>query len=422
MQLIPRAKSWKAAEWSLPRFGNPCPALEGEASRLPVSAGPGLEAPLTLSALLPHPLIYAIQDPCTPGEGGPGASQAAAPNAGGSAWTETAPRLLPRKFTLRAAARKQQPDAGHLLIGESRAALHLLPAPWKSLLLAFQGGSLLQSSRAVDKHQSHGENQMLGGGGNISSFFFFSPVSFWYCCGWNILTSSRLCCLSAYKYICFVLLYKIYIHVYPDIYSADIARGAQPLSLEAQPRPWEEEMEPQMELIFDPLSPVSAGSELPWLAHLGAAPRVPAELSSLSPAPKGKRPLELWIRADLHPRAATHSYLTRHLGGIKPDKSGFHDWPTDWLMNWVPDCLAPEQAGIICQKRGAGKQRLKSIVPSLCGLCTGSWSTQSWQLESSSATSLHACTQGRQTSSQELQLHHRWDLTLLLCCGVTPHQ
>lgn len=146
---------------------------------LPWSRSPRASQPLCAPSSSAH-LLH--QHPGTSGEGGgrprdppprpleePLQAPAAAPE------PSPLPQLLPRKFTSRAAAGKQQPGAGHLLIGESRAALHLLPAPWKSLLLAFQGGSLLQSSRVVDKHQSHGVNQVPGGEKKKYFFFFRSP-------------------------------------------------------------------------------------------------------------------------------------------------------------------------------------------------------------------------------------------------------
>lgn len=181
MQLIPGAKNWRAAEWSPRGLGNPCSAPEGKASRLPVSSDPSLREPLSLCALPFPPLIYTIQHPGRqswrrgnwgqdrPRDSPPRSSEEPLQAPAAAPEPSPLPRLLlPRRLTLRAADGKQQPGAGHLLIGESLAALHLRPAPWKSLLLASQGGSLLQSSRVVDKHQSHGVNQMPGGAGGGS--------------------------------------------------------------------------------------------------------------------------------------------------------------------------------------------------------------------------------------------------------------
>lgn len=133
------------------------------------------------------------------------------------------------------------------------------------------------------------------------------------------------------------------------------------------------------------------------------------ELSLVPPARRRRRPLGLRIGPAPHPKAANRS----RLGKVMLDKIKFHNWLiTRLFSSWTGRGYLP--------KRGTGKQSLKSILPSPLGLCAGSGSTP-WAGTLCRAQP-PACTHGRQTSFQEPQLNHCWGLTLLLCCGVTPHQ
>lgn len=239
------------------------------------------------------------------------------------------PQLLPRKFTSRAAAGKQQPGAGHLLIGDSRAALHLLPAPWKSLLLAFQGGSLLQSSRVVDKHQSHGVNQVPGGEKKKISFFFFPFPLLWYCCGWKILKGPQLRCLFAYKYLCFIYRYiyikYILINIYVKYtYIKNACMSLFPgLNLIPRERGWS--LGRGWCFIRSPVAadPESHCPDLPegerrWSR---GSQESRGELSLVPPARRGRRPLGLRTGPAPHPKAANHSRLEKVMLG----KIEFHN-------------------------------------------------------------------------------------------------